>query len=97
MKVLKEQIVNNLYELNTQRYEAEEYFAEIRYERKTTEVFINFLKESNNTNLIKEIAFVKSYKIMKKKYNFPPEFEQLYCTLKETPSLYVDPLRKKHK
>lgn len=86
---LRHEIISGLNECETDVCILSNYVAEIKYLHETTSEFIDFLKQTNNTQLIKETASCKAYEKMKNQYHFSEEDECRYYGLRATPYLYV--------
>lgn len=97
INLLRNEIINELHEMERNVYESEKYIAEIKYLHQTTPAFVDFLKQTNNSDLIKETTSCKVYEKMKCRYHFSKEEEERYYKLKETPYLYVKKVSFEHK
>lgn len=89
ISILRNEIIDGLYEMDIEVYAIAGYTAEIKYLHQTTSAFVDFLKQTNNSGLIKETASCKVYEKMKNIYNFSDEEEECYYELKKEPYLYV--------
>lgn len=89
LDALRHEIINGLNECETNVSVLQGYIAEIKYLHETKPAFIDFLKQTNNTHLIKETASCTAYEKMKNQYHFSVEDECRYYGLRATPYLYV--------
>lgn len=89
LAILKKEIVGLLGECDQNIYETEDIQAEVKFFRKTTPEFLEFLKATNNRKYIKEAATMETLNLMALKYNFSQEDWIQYCFLDTTPYLYI--------
>lgn len=69
ISTLREEIIRGLQKADTTVYATREYTVDIRYCHQTTQAFVDFLKYTNNSHLIKETASCSAYQEMKHKYH----------------------------
>ncbi|ONI44816.1 hypothetical protein AN641_05940 [Candidatus Epulonipiscioides gigas] len=94
IKQLRNQIIEELHLSGTNIFTDDNYKAEIKFTHELTPEFIKFLRDSSNTQFIKESASVDAYKILKDVYHFTEEEQNRYYQLTDTPHLYVKKLTK---
>lgn len=87
LQTLRDCIVDELGEDGI--YEGEKFTAEVKFNHEVTQAFVDFLKRTGNTHLIKETSTCDAFKEMTEKYPLTEYEKESFYVLNDSPRLFV--------